>query len=503
MNQSRRKFLGQAALWLTGASLADTLLPLDAQAALKYKVGPWRGDDFTMGHKMRNGEVPDFPRKVEAQLDFVIVGGGLSALTAAHKLKNHNYLLLEQYPQLGGQARGENHNGLWYSLAAAYFVDLEGAVGRLCDEFGLKPVSIGPEKNSYLWQNKWFNGIKGAESNVLYKNFKALESDIKPIMDRCASTGLDIPVADSELLRLDGIKYSDLLTGYDAQFKEIMTACISSSACGSVDTVSALAGANLVADFFNTSYVFPGGNPALARALEEEIRDSGAERLKTGAFVWHVEIGDNSAEVVYSDASGMHRVKCRHVIITTPPLVSGRILANVKNSAKANLFWFRYGSYLVANVMLKERLFKGPYDNFTTLPYPFADITVAETPYVKNGTYKAEMGQILTVYQPFAPGTAGRSLLLEGDRTKLAADILEPLNKLVPMAGKIDQVVLSRWGHAIAVPYPQYYSRINQILANTGDSYSLAHSSLYGMQCLEAAVQAGTKAAQRALRGKS
>jgi hypothetical protein len=216
-----------------------------------------------------------------------------------------------------------------------------------------------------------------------------------------------------------------------------------------------------------------------------------------------VEIGDNSAEVVYSDASGMHRVKCRHVIITTPPLVSGRILANVKNSAKANLFWFRYGSYLVANVMLKERLFKGPYDNFTTAPYPFADITVAETPYVKNGTYKAEMGQILTVYQPFAPGTAGRSLLLEGDRTKLAANILEPLNKLVPMAGKIDQVVLSRWGHAIAVPYPQYYNRINQVLANTGDSYSLAHSSLYGMQCLEAAVQAGTKAAQRALRGKS
>lgn len=146
MNQSRRKFLGQAALWLTGASLADTLLPLDAQAALKYKVGPWRGDDFAMGHKMRNGEVPDFPQKVEAQVDFVIVGGGLSALTAAHKLKNHNYLLLEQYPQLGGQARGENHNGLWYSLAAAYFVDLEGAVGQLCDEFGLKPVSIGPEK---------------------------------------------------------------------------------------------------------------------------------------------------------------------------------------------------------------------------------------------------------------------------------------------------------------------------------------------------------------------
>lgn len=201
MNSSRRKFLSQAGLLMAGLGILD-LLP--AEAALKYTISPWRGDDFSVGHKMRNGDIPDFPDKVEMEVDFVIVGGGMSALTAAHKLKDHNFLLLEQYSQLGGQARGENHNGLWYSLGAAYFVDLEGEVGALCDEFGLKPVSIGPEKNSYFWQNKWVNGVKGAgktSGDTLYKGFKKLEQDIKPIISR--SAGLDLPITDSELLRLE------------------------------------------------------------------------------------------------------------------------------------------------------------------------------------------------------------------------------------------------------------------------------------------------------------
>lgn len=471
----------------------------DRALALPYKISPWKGDDFSVGHKMRNGEIPPFPGadKVEAEVDFVIVGGGMSALVAAHRLKDHNFLLLEQYKELGGQSRGESRNGLWYSLGAAYFGDMEGPVADLCREFSLKPTVIGQDKNSYLWQKKWLKGVEGPESNILYRDFSRLEEDFESIWEKAEDISVREPASISELSRLDKMPFSSMLQGYDPRFKAIMNTFIASSSCGSLDTVSALAGAMLVSDCFQKSYVLPGGNPTLARALDKSLQGRN-ERVRTEAFVWHVEIGDDGAQVVFSDSQGMHRIKCRHVILTSPPMVSGRILANVKNSAKANLFWFRYGSYLVANILLKQKVFSGSYDNFTP-GFSFADFILAETPYVKSGSYKADMGQVLTVYQPYLPGSVGRSLLLAGDRQAFAADIVKGMEQLTHLGAKIDEVVLSRWGHAIAVLQPQYFRRIGDIFQTNGDNYTLAHSSLFGLQCLETAVEAGMTAADRAL----
>src|ERR1700733_2351823 len=103
---------------------------------------------------------------------------------------------------------------------------------------------------------------------------------------------------------------------------------------------NALAGSILANDFFDKSFVLPGGNPCLTRALVANINRKKAshtgshkgspidERLKTGCFVWAVEIKEDSASVVYSDKGGhMHRVDCKHVIIASPPMVTGRILS--------------------------------------------------------------------------------------------------------------------------------------------------------------------------------
>jgi protoporphyrinogen oxidase len=469
-----------------------------------YTLAPWTGDNFTLGHRMRSGDGPSFPKHAEGKVDFIIVGGGMAALTAAYELRDHNFLLLEQYDDLGGTSLGGSHNGLSYSMGAAYYSDSEGPVAEYAAKFGLKPAVLGPEKNSFFFEKEWVNGVEGASANLLYRNFKRLKADLTKINKRFNEEEPLPPVTRPDFLKLDSVNFASMLTSYDAPFRLFVDRILMSSACADSERTSALAGTILANDFFNDSFVLPGGNPAMARALAAHIGTPGKknERLNKGCFVWGVEIKDDGASVVYSDKTGrMHRLDCRHVILATPPLVTGRILSNVKNSAKASLFWFRYGSYLVANIICKKRIFKGTYDNFVAPPFGFTDFTVAETPYLKNNTYKDAMGSVLTVYHPWQPGTMGRAVLTEGNRPKLAGEIVTALGELIPdLDANIEKVILTRWGHAINICQLHFYERISKINAGFGDSYTLAHSSLQGIQCIESAMAAGRLAASRALK---
>ncbi|HMW92826.1 MAG TPA: hypothetical protein PKE54_22545 [Candidatus Obscuribacter sp.] len=241
---------------------------------------------------------------------------------------------------------------------------------------------------------------------------------------------------------------------------------------------------------------------------------SGGHRIRTEAFVWSVRVDESGATVVYENKGQLKQVRCRHLIVATPPMVTGRILSGVANECKGPLFAFRYGSYLVANLIFDEEVFPGTYDNFRALSPEcgITDVIKAETPYVKEGTYQKSMGSVLTVYRPWSPGTEGREKLAAGDRSMFAREILSGVEIQAaeggrPLAGNwrqhLKEVILSRWGHAIIVPTPGYFQRLAALArANQSPVYSLAHSSLAGIQCLESAVIAGERAARRALSGK-
>lgn len=76
-NFSRRQFLRDLSRQLTTASGLNLAFALANQfdfALAKeeflstkngYKIAPWTGDDFTTGHKLRNHELPEFPKNLE------------------------------------------------------------------------------------------------------------------------------------------------------------------------------------------------------------------------------------------------------------------------------------------------------------------------------------------------------------------------------------------------------------------------------------------------------
>lgn len=510
-DQTRRDFLKGLGLILasgaTGAFTEDAIWSLgaEAKASKQLNIAPWTGDDFTLGHRLRAREIPRIPKNTERKVDFVIIGGGVSGLTAAHYLRNHNTLLLEQYDKVGGHARGATHRGIDYSYGAAYIGEPEGLMAELISELGLKPLMIPAKKNSFFWDNRFFEGVEGTADNKLYSQFKRLIADSKKtwgLWDGMSEP--TVPFTDAELKRLDAIPFSSTLSGYSPAFVSLLDSFLRASACGGIEHISALAGHIIVEDLVVPSCVFPGGNTAITKALAKKIAATNKNTCQTNCFVWSVELKDSGASVVYGTKDGsLHRVDCKHVILASPPLVSWRLLTNMKDAAKASLMWFKYGSYLVANLLLNKKIFSSSFDNFFGSPFTFADMTIAETPYLLTKKYRTEMGSVLTVYHPYASGSKGRTVLLEGNREMLARSIVDQVATLMKtgaLDSALEQVVLSRWGHAMAIPVPGYYSRIEKIATMDGDNYSLAHCSLQGLPSAESAVFAARRAADRALK---
>jgi phytoene dehydrogenase-like protein len=504
---SRRDFLRALAVLLggqyltTGVSAADRKTGAKDASGSAYKLADWTGDEFELCHRLRVGDLAALPEKADQKVDFVIVGGGLSGLTAAYELKSEDFILLEQSAETGGHARGSSYRGLAYSYGAAYVAEVDGIFGELYASLGLKPATLAPPYNQFYYNSQWFCGLEGNTEKPFYKEFARLLQDARPLWKDLPQEPAAGDLRSPDLQKLDASSFASCLNGYSKEFVGLLDRCCCWSSGGTSEQLSALAGYLLVRDLSAPTHVFKGGNQAITRALSERIASAGKGRCRTGAFVWKIDIKEDGASVTYSLKDGSsHRVDCRYVIVATPPLAASRQLLHIPDLLKAQLFRFKYCSYLVANFLMKEKLFKGKYDNFVGPPLSFADLTVAETPYMALNSYKPEMGSVLTVYQPYPGGSEGRSVLLEGNREKIAAGLIDQLQSLVPGLKKsVDQIVLSRWGHALAVVSPGYFSRLAKLHELTaGGACSLAHSATIGRQNSESAVSAGRQAAASA-----
>lgn len=471
----------------------------------KYKLAPWTGDDFTIGHRFRNGELPgEFPATPDKTVEFVIVGGGIAGLTSAYYLKDHDFLLLEQYDELGGQSRGGTFQGIDYSWGPAFIGTIDGIYGQLYGDLGITPVKLPPGNDAFYWDKHWITGTQGKQQNALYQSFKQFQASTASMMSKLPADDTPAAIDTPDLSKLDGMPFSELLKGQSAAFQSIIQSICKSGSTGTPEQISALAGLYLMGDLTCTNYVFKGGNPAIARALVQKLKDGGASRLQSGTFVWQVILKEGGAEILYTSADGsMHRVACKHVILATPPMVAWRQTPKMDDRMKANLMPMKYGSFLVANCLLRKKTFNSLYDNWFGTPFEFSDLIVAETPYILDRTYKPEMGSVLTIYHPWEPGSSGRTLLLTGKREDFAKPMYDQMYGLVESLEKnLQEVVLSRWGHAMVVPGVNYFARLRKIMAAYTDTtpYTLAHNSTQGLPCAESAIRAAKFASARALK---
>ena len=123
MTTNRRDFIKYVVAGSIAAGCPVDLSLLAAETAPPPAVD---GEDNRICHQVRDGKVFTLP-PATARHDVVIVGGGVSGLSAAYFMQDRDFLLLEKEPHWGGNAYLMEYEGSAFATGSAFLAKSEGA----------------------------------------------------------------------------------------------------------------------------------------------------------------------------------------------------------------------------------------------------------------------------------------------------------------------------------------------------------------------------------------
>ncbi len=509
--------------------------------------GDLLGMNQALGHRLRDGH---FPAPSETRKTGVlIVGGGISGLSAAWKLANaavDDFLVLEMENEAGGNSRAGQSPLVAYPWGAHY-LPLPGPeavlVRELLAELGvlqgdpaaLKPtyderyLCATPHERVYrngLWDEGLLpqRGIEAAEL-AEQRRFHERMEELKRARGRDGRRLFAIPMAlssrDPEWLALDRISFAQWLSdnGFTAPTVRWLanyacrddygTACAQVSAWAGLHYFACRDGeaANASGDTVLTA---PEGNAWLARGLAKKAGD----RVVTGALVWRIEEGKSGLTVDVLLGAKTVRFEARELIWAAPAFVLPRVWPAIPAELKAAALAGDYAPWLVANLHLAdlpEERHGAPaaWDNV------FYDSSGLGYVSATHQLIRRRLsGTVFTYYRALhevAPAE-GRRRLIETPREAWAEGILAELEGVHPDIRKLTtRLDVFRHGHAMRRPVPGslfddhkgngWPHGQREKLANfESRRITLAHADLSGFSLFEEAQYRGVLAAERVLR---
>jgi oxygen-dependent protoporphyrinogen oxidase len=506
---SRRDFLKGVAA--TGGLFAlGTAWPRAARGASAGKAfpaGTWGGNVPTACHDVVRDRAPIPQVAPSRRVDCCVVGGGLAGLSAAYKLRSSNIVLLEHLDRIGGHAVRDRWNDVWYSGAAAYFVEPEEPLDALYAELKLPMKKIHePADSAILSWNHVIDTFGEGIGKLPYPeaarkdfararaDFEAVnESDDYPLMPigdtTEASKAYDRMTAAEWILK--DRKYHPAVKAYLDLYAR------SAFGAPSTEHVSAFAFVNFYASEFVDRYTFPGGNAQAAEILRDAIDAAGEKRILSGATAVSVTQSADKVVVTYVDRNGRPAaVECKTCIMAAPKYVARHVVKGIPADQLAAMSELRFGTYLVANVLCSSPISQSSYDTWTDVA-PFADFIVADWVTRAPGSPPRTGKQVLTVYTPL--GYANALVLADAVYDEYRNRIVDSFDLLFPgAAAKIEDVRLYRWGHALCHASPGWYTRRSEVARQPVGRVLFAHSDNQGLPAFESALVEGLAAAEAA-----
>ena len=406
----------------------------------------------------------------------LVAGGGMAGLLSAYHLQAQSPMLLEQDPVFGGNSKGENFDGSYYSIGAAYVTipdegsDIEtffkdtGIADKLKHESD-KETSVN-FKNA-LMRDFW----KGASDPENAHQFIAVEEEMRRIYNDAYP---DIPwfedsaISYEELCRLDNMTFEQWM---DQTFevvhphvKEYFQSYCWSSFGGSIDEISAAQALNFVTAEVDGVLALPGGNAYITQVLHSHLKANLPEgHVKSGAFVLRVKEQENGKVwVTYDSKEGeLVTVECDHVICAFPKFVAERVCVDLPEEQIKAIQFLNWRGYIVTNVILDGAIQSPGFDVFNM----YGQVQPSPTPFKqpKNLTTDVCFGtwaqndevnhSVLTMYRPL-PFEGARQFLFSpfAHQKHLVAsqnEIAEFCKATKIDASKIKGYRLTRWGHSL------------------------------------------------------
>ena len=509
--------------------------------APQFPTGEIVGASDGIGHRIRDGLRTTPASDAWQRTRLVIVGGGVAGLSAAWRLLKsgfEDFVLLELEPAPGGTARSGTSTVVPYPWGAHYLpapLKENTALISLLDEMGIiegrdndgEPI-VGeqflcrdPEERVF-YRGRWYEGLylhagASVDDQTQLKNFNAEVSRWVDWRDASGRRAFAIPVEnssdDADVTALDRITMAEWLSSRGLNSPRLHW--LVDYACRddyglTVDQTSAWAALFYFAARVQKSGVesqplitWSEGNGRLVAHLYDKAKAKVRLGL-AGAQIIPTEAGGRSGvDVIAVDANikavGFH---AEHVIFAAPQFLTSYLINDYRERTPAHVAEFQYGTWMVANLFLKERP--------ASRGFPLAwDNVIYESPALGYVVATHQRGldhgpTVFTYYYPMCDANprAAREKLLSLDWRGCAEVVLTDLSRAHPeLRGLVERLDVMRWGHAMIRPRPGFVwggARAAAVKPYRGIHF--AHTDLSGVALFEEAFFHGTRAAEEILK---
>jgi protoporphyrinogen oxidase len=488
MGTNRRNFIKFVVAGSVAAGCPIDLSLLAAQTDNKPVVD---GEDNHICHQVRDGKV-FAPPPVSVRHDLVIVGGGVSGLSAAYMLQHRDILLLEKEPHWGGNAYVMEYDGTTYATGAA-FLDKSEYSYQFAKEIGLEPLPVnnwdGTIVNGEFVADTWGDGLdKLPYPPSVREGFKKFKKEM---------LGIDLQKRQRDLFL---IPFSSFLKGYPDEVKQWWdnygpsnwgAATEDTAAAIGVYEIQAISGPNRK----DERYTWPGGLGAITKKLSETLQPRLKDHMQTGATIVAVVPGKNEVQVTYMQGEELKTVAAKAVIMATPKFITRRIVQGLPQIQDDAMHQIRYIPYAVVNLIYDKPVFNKGYDTWCP-GNKFTDVIVADWVIRNQPEYKQKYN-ILSCYTPMAEEDRGY-LLTESSARKVAESVLRDFQKL-QTGMKVDpiEVHIYRRGHPLYMSTPKLFTDVQPLARHALDRVFFANTDSEGPV---SSTGTGILAAQRAVK---
>jgi phytoene dehydrogenase-like protein len=494
--------------------------------------------DAATGHLLRDPRRIPEPAGPVQEADVVIVGGGISGLSALRHLRKSgqpDVVLLELEAESGGNSVSGKNTHSAYPWAAHYlpvpdpqntellrFLEECGVITGYRNELPLYNeyyLCSDPEERLFIngyWQEGLVpsNGLTPSERAETARFFKYIE-ELRAAKGADGKAAFCIPLGnasnDAVFRELDESSFAAWLDRNDYRSKPLrwyLDYCCLDDYGLKAAKVSAWAGLHYFAGrkgrAANATHsdllTWPEGNAFLMRALRKPAVDA----IRTKSLVFKIEQSADSRGFMLSvyDAARRqsYRIRSRELILATPDFINRHLLgASFQTAAPA----IAHTPWLVANLTLKQlpqSAGQGQQLCWDNVQYGSESVGYVnarqQQPGIKTGS------EVITYYKPLvsAEPRLARQQAQQRDWKSWLLEIVEELGKAHPgIAAQITGAEIRVWGHGMPGPLPGFLAA-NAARALAPLPFELAHTDYCGISIFEEAFYQGLHAAEAILK---
>ncbi len=533
----RRAFLISSAKAFSASALGFSLFSgCRTKRNIRF-TGAIMGPSYHIGHRLLEGAIP--PIRREEKIPVIIVGGGISGLSAGWKLSRagfHDFAILELEPEAGGVSRSGRNSISAFPWGAHYVpipTEESRAVRELFEDLGViethtpaghpifkeEYLCFSPQERLYIhgkWQEGFLPSLGAAPKDLdQFKKFRDLILDFKQRRGKDGKKAFAIPMEfssrDADLLALDRVSILDFLRsqGFNSTPLHwyVNYACRDDYGCH-YSAVSAWAGLHYFCSREgggegeeSAVLTWPEGNGWIVKRLQNRLQS----RIRTGCLVYSLK---NMGAEVWADVyepgeRASYRIRAGEVILACPRVFARHMIPEQNKIESEYLNEFHYGPWLVANLSLTDlpQTRSGAPLSWDNVIYesPSLGYVVATHQSLASSIRES----VLTYYYAMVDGPPAqeRVRLLNTPWKDWAEFIVRDLSRAHPeMLDLVTRLDIFRWGHAMVQPRVEFmWGKARRRAAKPLGNIFFAHSDLSGFSIFEEAQYRGVLAAEKVL----